>query len=222
MVAIPGASKPSAETAATKSHAASRTGRGRRTEPAPRGASRRRHGGHPDPSRCVRRVSRQRQPGGAAESRARTRPTPRARCGTIRGAMIDVGSVLLARYKLNARVGVGGMATVYDGEDLLLRRRVAVKIPLPFFCRGPGLRGALRERGARRRSPDAPESRRRVRRGRGRGNRFIVMEFVDGETLKDLIRREGPLPCPKTSCRSAPRWPTPSTPPTGGVWSTAT
>jgi hypothetical protein len=107
--------------------------------------------------------------------------------------MIDVGSVLLGRYRLNARVGVGGMATVYDGEDLLLGRRVAVKVPLPSFAADPAFVARF-ENEARAAAALTHANLVGVYDvGEDDGTRFIVMEFVDGETLKDLIRREGPL-----------------------------
>jgi eukaryotic-like serine/threonine-protein kinase len=107
--------------------------------------------------------------------------------------MIDVGSVLLGRYRLNARVGVGGMATVYDGEDLLLGRRVAVKIPLPSFAADPAFVARF-ENEARAAAALTHANLVGVYDvGEDEATRFIVMEFVDGETLKDLVRREGPL-----------------------------
>ncbi|HLH24645.1 MAG TPA: protein kinase [Chloroflexota bacterium] len=107
--------------------------------------------------------------------------------------MIDVGSVLLARYKLNARVGAGGMATVYDGEDLLLGRRVAVKIPLPSFASDPAFVARFENEARAAAALAHPNLVGVYDVGEDEGTRFIVMEFVDGETLKDLIRREAPL-----------------------------
>jgi serine/threonine-protein kinase len=107
--------------------------------------------------------------------------------------MIDVGSVLLARYKLNARVGVGGMATVYDGEDLLLGRRVAVKVPLPSFASDPAFVTRFENEARAAAALAHPNLVGVYDVGEDGETRFIVMEFVDGETLKDLIRREGPL-----------------------------
>ncbi len=107
--------------------------------------------------------------------------------------MIDVGSVLLGRYKLNARLGVGGMATVYDGEDLVLARRVAVKVPLPSFASDPAFVTRFENEARAAAALTHPNVVAVYDVGHAEGTRFIVMEFVDGESLKDLLRRESPL-----------------------------
>jgi hypothetical protein len=107
--------------------------------------------------------------------------------------MMDIGSVLGGRYKLNARVGEGGMATVYDAEDLLLGRRVAVKIPLPSFAADPAFATRFENEARAAAALTHPNLVNVYDVGESEGTRFIVMEFVEGETLKDLIRREGPL-----------------------------
>jgi hypothetical protein len=107
--------------------------------------------------------------------------------------MIDVGSVLLGRYKLNARVGVGGMATVYDAEDLLLGRRVAVKIPLPTFAADPAFVARFENEARVAASLVHPSLVSVYDVGQDGDTRFMVMEFVEGETLRDLLRRESPL-----------------------------
>ena len=107
--------------------------------------------------------------------------------------MIDVGSVLLGRYRLNARVGMGGMATVYDGEDLLLGRRVAVKIPLPSFAADPAFVTRFENEARAAAALTHPNIVAVYDVGEAEGTRFIVMEFVDGMTLKDLLARESPL-----------------------------
>ncbi len=106
-------------------------------------------------------------------------------------------TILNQRYRLVALVGAGGMATVYRGQDLLLERTVAVK-----FLREPyNSDTAFRERfmaearaSARLDHPnivriyDVGEDEKR--------QPFIVMEMVEGEDLKSLIRRNGPIPVP--------------------------
>ncbi len=108
--------------------------------------------------------------------------------------MVDVGSVLLGRYKLNARVGAGGMATVYDGEDLLLGRRVAIKIPHPALATDPAFLYRFVNEARAAAALAHPNVVAVYDVGEIEGLPFLVMEFVAGETLKDLLCREGPLP----------------------------
>src|SRR5215212_855150 len=108
--------------------------------------------------------------------------------------MIDVGSVLRDRYQLNARVGVGGMATVYDGQDLRLQRRVAVKIPLPVYAADPSFIKRFENEAHAAAALTHPNLVGVYDVGEAEGAPFIVMEFVDGGTLKDLLRQAAPLP----------------------------
>lgn len=106
-------------------------------------------------------------------------------------------TILNQRYRLVALVGAGGMATVYRGQDLLLERTVAVK-----FLREPyNSDAAFRERfmAEARASArlDHPNIVRIYDVGEDEKHQpFIVMEMVEGEDLKSLIRRNGPIPVP--------------------------
>ncbi len=109
-----------------------------------------------------------------------------------------VGTLLSQRYRLDAKVGTGGMSTVYRAFDTVLERQVAIKLmhreiagdsdQLERFRREaravaqlnhPHVVGVIDagEEG----DPDFPTP-------------YIVFEFIEGETLKDRIRRNGRLP----------------------------
>lgn len=109
-----------------------------------------------------------------------------------------VGTLLSQRYRLDAKVGTGGMSTVYRAFDTVLERQVAIKLmhreiagdsaQLERFRREaravaqlnhPHVVGVIDagEEG----DPEFPTP-------------YIVFEFVEGETLKDRIRRNGRLP----------------------------
>ena len=62
--------------------------------------------------------------------------------------MIAEGTTLNGRYRIDRRVGDGGMAVVYRGQDLLLGREVAVKVLRPQYAADPGFRARF-EREAR-------------------------------------------------------------------------
>ncbi|MBT2497511.1 serine/threonine protein kinase [Agromyces sp. ISL-38] len=104
-----------------------------------------------------------------------------------------VGAVLGARYRLDARIGRGGMATVYRAEDLTLGRPVAVKV---FAEAAEGIDDA-----ERRRSETALLASLRHRalvtlydasRDPASGREFLVMELVDGRDLREALKH-GPL-----------------------------
>ena len=109
-----------------------------------------------------------------------------------------VGTLLSNRYRLDAQVGTGGMSTVYRAFDTVLERQVAIKLmhreiagdsdQLERFRREaravaqlnhPHVVGVIDagEEG----DPDHPTP-------------YIVFEYVEGETLKQRIRRHGRLP----------------------------
>ena len=103
-----------------------------------------------------------------------------------------VGTLLSGRYRLDARIGAGGQSTVFRAFDTVLERQVAIKTmhrdiaadteQLERFRREaravaqlnhPHVVGVI----------DAGED--------GQGGAFIVLEYVEGETLKERIRRHG-------------------------------
>src|SRR4051794_31126551 len=105
---------------------------------------------------------------------------------------------IAGRYQLSEQLGAGGMGVVWRGYDDLLRRPVAVK-ELHF---PPSMNDAERERLARHTlrearavaAVDDPSAVRVFDIVEQDGRPWIVMEYLDGSTLTDLIRERGPLP----------------------------
>jgi serine/threonine protein kinase len=97
------------------------------------------------------------------------------------------------RYELRSLRGSGGMATVFEGYDRALDRRVAVK-----FLQASRADGLARQRFEREARAAAslmhPNAVAVYDVGEDGSNVFIVMELVEGPTLAERIRREGPLP----------------------------
>jgi serine/threonine protein kinase len=110
----------------------------------------------------------------------------------------QVGTLLSGRYRLDAHIGAGGMSTVYRAFDTVLERQVAIKVmhrdiasdsdQLERFRREaravaqlnhPYVVGVIDA--GEDLDPDHPTP-------------YIVFEYVEGETLKDRIRRHGRLP----------------------------
>ncbi len=100
---------------------------------------------------------------------------------------------LNGRYRLDEMIGEGGMAVVYRGYDLLLGRVVAVKILREQFGSDQNflLRFTREAQSAAKLSH--PHIANVYDVGHDAETQFIVMEFVNGPNLKDLIRRQGPF-----------------------------
>ena len=105
-----------------------------------------------------------------------------------------VGGVLEGRYLLTARIARGGMSTVYRAVDKRLDRQVAVKVMSAGLSNDPafGDRFAREARTAARLSHVNAVS--VFDQGADAGHVFLVMELVEGRTVRDLLRENGPLP----------------------------
>jgi len=106
-----------------------------------------------------------------------------------------VGTTLAGKYRIDARLNEGGMGTVYRGCHVLMDKTVAIKVLRPSLAADEKIvaRFSREARAASRIThPNAisvtdfgeDES----------GHVFLVMEFLNGRTLKHVIRDEGPLP----------------------------
>ena len=106
------------------------------------------------------------------------------------------------RYRLVRMIGSGGMGTVWEAEDEILGRPVAVKVLSESLAAGErAVRRFEREaRAAARLS--GPHIAAVYDFGRSEDRPYIVMELVPGETLADRLAREGPLP-PQEAARIA-------------------
>ncbi len=105
-----------------------------------------------------------------------------------------IGSLLAGRYRLDARVGRGGMCTVWRAHDLALERTVAVKL-LHTELSGDGAQLERFRREARAVARlSHPHIVTVIDAGEEEGRPYIVLEYVEGETLKERIKRHGRLP----------------------------
>src|SRR6266487_1851407 len=101
--------------------------------------------------------------------------------------------VLLGRYEVGRLLGAGGMAEVYEGHDRLLARRVAIKVLLAQYAHDPGFLTRFRREAQAAASLSHPNIVAVYDTGSQDDVWFIVMEYVAGRTLKDVIRTEGAL-----------------------------
>ena len=111
----------------------------------------------------------------------------------MEGVLVGPGTVLAGRYTLEREVGRGGMATVYLALDQRHRRAVAVKILRPEIAASVGPQRFLREIEIAARLTH-PHILPLYDSGEAGGILYYVMPFVEGESLRDRLRREGCLP----------------------------
>src|SRR2546430_1899292 len=109
-----------------------------------------------------------------------------------------LGQILAEKYRIDERLSEGGMGTVYRGTHVLMDKTVAVKVLHPALAADDKIvaRFSREAKAASRIShphalsvTDFGES--------GNGVVFLVMEYLKGEPLKDVINREGPMPLPR-------------------------
>src|SRR5262245_23754559 len=110
--------------------------------------------------------------------------------------MIDptrLAADLAGRYELERELGQGGMATVYLARDLRHHRRVAVKLLRPELAAVIGGDRFLAEIKTTA-NLQHPHILQLFDSGEAGGSVFYVMPYVEGESLRDRIRREHQLP----------------------------
>ncbi|HKP45045.1 MAG TPA: serine/threonine-protein kinase [Pyrinomonadaceae bacterium] len=109
-----------------------------------------------------------------------------------------LGQTLAGKYRIDEKLSVGGMGAVYRGTHVLMDKTVAIKVLKPSLAADEKIvaRFSREARAASRIShphaitvTDFGEDE--------NGIVFLVMEHLEGETLKELIRRDGPLPLPR-------------------------
>ncbi len=107
--------------------------------------------------------------------------------------MIKVGTIVGDRYEILERVGVGGMAEVFKGKDHKLNRFVAVKVLKEEFRENRGFIKKFKEEAQAAAGLAHPNIVNVYDVGDEYGIYYIVMELVEGITLKSYIERKGQL-----------------------------
>jgi eukaryotic-like serine/threonine-protein kinase len=108
-----------------------------------------------------------------------------------------VGTSLNGRYRLEARIGAGGMSTVYRALDVTLERQVAVKLMNREVASDSDQLERFRREARAVAQLSHPHIVGVIDAGEDDSRPYIVLEYVEGETLKDRIRRMGRLPIPE-------------------------
>src|SRR3712207_7799588 len=100
---------------------------------------------------------------------------------------------LNGRYRLDARIGSGGMSSVYRAFDTVLERQVAVKLMHREIASDSDQLARFRREARSGAQLSHPHIVGVIDAGEEDGPPYIVFEYVEGETLQDRIRRLGRL-----------------------------
>jgi tRNA A-37 threonylcarbamoyl transferase component Bud32 len=106
----------------------------------------------------------------------------------------QVGTLLNGRYRLDAQIGTGGMSTVYRAFDTVLERQVAIKLMHREIASDSDQLERFRREARAVAQLNHPHIVTVIDAGEDDNTPYIVFEYVEGETLKDRIRRHGRLP----------------------------
>jgi len=100
----------------------------------------------------------------------------------------------ISHYRILEKLGEGGMGVVYKAEDLILHRFVALKFPPDLFTRDEGTRTRLMHEARMAASLLHPNVTVLYEVEEHEGHPVLVMELVEGRTLRALVGEHGPLP----------------------------
>jgi hypothetical protein len=111
--------------------------------------------------------------------------------------MTVIGTLISERYRLDEKIGSGGMSSVYRAFDPTLERWVAIKLMHRDISHDPDQLERFRREARAVASLNHPHIVTVIDAGEDDGAPYIVFEYVEGETLKERIRRLGRLPVPE-------------------------
>ena len=107
--------------------------------------------------------------------------------------MITKGQRINDRYEIIKSIGEGGMANVYLAEDIILNRKVAIKVLRGDLANDEKFIRRFQREAIAASSLSHPNIVEMYDVGEDNGNYYIVMEYVEGKTLKQLLKKRGTL-----------------------------
>ena len=105
-----------------------------------------------------------------------------------------IGELFDSRYRIERRIGTGGMADVFLARDETLGRRVAIKILAERYSQDAAFVERFRREATAAAGLSHPNIVSVYDRGQAAGTSYIAMEYLNGPTLKDEITSRAPLP----------------------------
>jgi beta-lactam-binding protein with PASTA domain/predicted Ser/Thr protein kinase len=109
-------------------------------------------------------------------------------------ASLQRDTIIDGRYRVLRRLGSGGMADVYLAEDQQLGRQVALKLLYRHLAEDVQFVERFRREASSAAGLQHPNIVGIFDRGEWDGTYYIAMEYVEGRTLKDIVRERGPAP----------------------------
>lgn len=103
------------------------------------------------------------------------------------------GKLLGNRYEVMEKLGGGGMAVVYKGKDILLNRAVTIKVLRDQYAHDPEFVKRFRREAQAVASLSHPNIVSIYDVGQDTNLHYLVMEYIEGRTLKDLIQEHGQI-----------------------------
>ena len=107
--------------------------------------------------------------------------------------MFEKGTYIDGRYEILDQIGTGGMSLVYKALDLTLNRNVAIKVLKSEFARDPQFLAKFQVEAQAAAGLNHPNIVNIYDVGQEQGENYIVMECIDGITLKTYIEKKGRL-----------------------------
>ena len=120
--------------------------------------------------------------------------TPIPPGSTFAGLMLPPGTVLGNRYEILQILGEGGMGAVYKARDIELDRVMALKVIRPELASNPEILQRFKQELILARQVTDRNVIRIFDLGEADGIKFITMEYVEGESLYQILKREGKVP----------------------------
>lgn len=109
-----------------------------------------------------------------------------------------LGKTLAGKYRIEERLSSGGMGTVYRGTHVLMDKTVAVKVLRPSLAADEKIVARFSREARAASKISHPHALSVTDFGEAEdGIVFLVMEYLSGKTLKEIIRQEGPMPLPR-------------------------
>lgn len=109
-----------------------------------------------------------------------------------------LGKTLAGKYRIDERLSSGGMGTVYRGTHVLMDKTVAVKVLRPSLAADEKIVARFSREARAASKISHPHALSVTDFGEAEdGVVFLVMEYLSGKTLKEIIRLEGPMPLPR-------------------------